>query len=64
MKFKEINHLHKVKVQGEATRTDVEATVSYLENLAKLMNEGGSTEQQIFSVNKIVFFWKYILGLS
>ena len=55
--------LYNIEVQGEAASAHVRAlscSVSYPEELPKIISKHGYTKTQVFNVDKMAFYWRKI----
>ena len=57
-RFSEKTSFHNVKIQGELTSADANAAKNYPDKLAKIIQEGRDTPDQIFDADETTLFWK------
>lgn len=61
MRLKQRSRLHNKKVQVEVASANVEAAARYPDDIAKIMNTGGYTKQESFSIDEIALYWNMSL---
>ncbi|GFQ75808.1 tigger transposable element-derived protein 1 [Trichonephila clavata] len=57
-KLKKRYTLHNIKFQGEQASADAGAAENYKLELARIINEGGYSPDQIFNANETALYWK------
>ncbi|CAK9810812.1 Tigger transposable element-derived protein 1 [Anthophora plagiata] len=57
-KLKKRYTLHNIKFQGEQASADAEAAENYKLELARIINEGGYSPDQIFNADETALYWK------
>ncbi|XP_042227306.1 tigger transposable element-derived protein 1-like [Homarus americanus] len=57
-RFKKCLNLHNIKMRGEAASADTDSANKYPAELKKIIDEGGYTPEQVYTVDETGLFWK------
>lgn len=57
-RFLKRNALHNLKIRGDAASADQEAAKKFPETLAKIIEDGGYSPDQVFNADETGLFWK------
>ncbi|GFQ85655.1 tigger transposable element-derived protein 1 [Trichonephila clavata] len=56
--------LHNMKFQGKQASEDTEAAENYKLELARIINEGGYSPDQIFNADEMALYWKKLPSMT